>query len=519
MQSSRYPVPLPSWPLETVRRLAGSSPIWLAGGPVRDLLMARRPKDWDFVVLEGAIPLARSCADALDGAFYALDVGRGTGRAIVQPPIPKGHKPSGGSVFLDFAELRGATLLEDLRLRDFTINAMAMTLEGELIDPMGGMDDLAARQIRLTYPGSLRADPVRLLRAVRFVVELGFVLHKETHRHIAQQAGALREAAAERIRDEMLKILALPGSAQGYRLLRELSLLDYALPGELTQIATTDGPDSRDSNDARQASTVRVLQMLEAVVMSTRGAPEISSRIHHEPAMLDAVSAVSAVTEAFKADLVAYLDQDLSAIATRRRLLPWCVLFSELIDNATAKDERAGLEHTPLPRQTEGDAAAAVADQAMTSLRFSAKAREFVATVLRESRQFATLRDSKRDRRACHRYFRDTGDAGVAIALLALAQQYAYASTAQEPPVEYGSLETARCVFKSYFRLYDQVVAPPLLLTGHDLVEMGLSQGPVVGRVLMRLREAQAAGEITTEAQARDWAQQMVREATRMPHA
>ena len=493
----------------------GSSPIWLAGGPVRDLLMGRHPKDWDFVVTEGAIPIARSCADALGGAFYALDVGRGTGRAIVQPPISSGHKPSGGSVSLDFAELRGATLGEDLQLRDFTINAMAMTLEGELIDPTGGLGDLAAKRIRLTYSGSLRADPVRLLRAVRFVVELGFVLSTEMHRHIAQQAGALHEAAAERIRDEMLKILALQGSAQGYRLLSELGLLDHVLPRELTESPVPGETDTHAGAEARQVSTVRVLQMLEAVVTRIRGAPEVSTRTDHNKAMLDAVSAAA---QAYMVDLATYLDRDLSAIATRQQLMPWCALFSELIDNnATVRDGQTGPERTQLPQRAQGDSAAAVADLAMTSLRFSAKAREFVATVLRESSQFAVLRDSNRDRRACHRYFRDTGDAGVAIALLALAQQCVCAPTVQEPPVDYDSLETARCIFRTYFRLYDKVVAPPPLLTGHDLMEMGLSQGPTIGRVLMRLREAQAAGEISTKAQAQDRAQQMVREAARLP--
>src|SRR5690625_8014092 len=80
---------------------------------------------------------------------------------------------------IDFIELRGP-LEEDLRARDFTINAMALDLAGQLIDPTGGRDDLEAGQVRMTSSQALRDDPLRLLRAVRFSNVLQFRLERAT---------------------------------------------------------------------------------------------------------------------------------------------------------------------------------------------------------------------------------------------------------------------------------------------------------------------------------------------------
>jgi len=168
-------VSLPSWPWQIVYRQAQErgSYVWLVGGAVRDLLRRRMPHDWDFAVDRDALRLARQVADVLGGAYFPLDADRETGRVIVQ-------SKEGIPQVLDFALLRGAGLAEDLRMRDFTINAMAVGNDGALIDVIGGYDDLLAGRIRATSERAFQDDPVRLLRALRLAAQFHFEVDYQT---------------------------------------------------------------------------------------------------------------------------------------------------------------------------------------------------------------------------------------------------------------------------------------------------------------------------------------------------
>ncbi len=167
-------IAVPSWPLRAIGHLLPETAIWLAGGAVRDLLLHRVPHDWDLVLPGSGLGIARRVANALGGAYYALDHERGTGRAIVK------HPASGETATIDFAAMRGVDIDEDLRTRDFTINAMALTLDGCIVDPTGGQADLAIGRLRMVSPTCFQDDPVRLLRAIRLSMQLALVIERET---------------------------------------------------------------------------------------------------------------------------------------------------------------------------------------------------------------------------------------------------------------------------------------------------------------------------------------------------
>jgi poly(A) polymerase len=128
----------------------------------------------------------------------------------------------------------GTSLADDLLRRDFTINAMARDpLSGELRDPFGGQADLAARLIRAVGDDAAQRfadDPLRLLRAVRFAVQLGFSIEANTAAAIADQAPTLAKISRERIRDEFGKILVSPQPMQGLRMAVDLGLMPYIVP-------------------------------------------------------------------------------------------------------------------------------------------------------------------------------------------------------------------------------------------------------------------------------------------------
>lgn len=202
----------------------------LVGGYVRDRLLGRVPREVDLVVSGDGLAAARQLADALGGAFHPLDAERGVGRVVLSMPQ--------GRLAVDVASLQGRDLEEDLRRRDFTVNAMAIPLGpqgegGRLIDPLGGREDLKARVLSLPAPDALVRDPVRLLRAVRLEAELGFHLDMRAEAAIRERTQLVRLASAERLREELGRIFSLPESLPAARRLRELSLAEALFPRAL----------------------------------------------------------------------------------------------------------------------------------------------------------------------------------------------------------------------------------------------------------------------------------------------
>ena len=150
---------------------------WIVGGTVRDILLGKFNADLDVAIVGDAVELARSFADATGGAWVLLDQQFGSARVVWPEANPRGWPR-----VLDLVRLRAATIEQDLGLRDFTINALALALEdvgqaasARLIDPLGGAEDLRQGRLRATGPRSLVDDPLRMLRAVRLAAALNYV--------------------------------------------------------------------------------------------------------------------------------------------------------------------------------------------------------------------------------------------------------------------------------------------------------------------------------------------------------
>ena len=206
-----------------------TTPVYVVGGVVRDFLLGVEGKqsDLDLTIDQAALPTAQRVADRLGWAFYPLDAARDVARLVFSAT-------NGEPLICDIASLRGGSLETDLLARDFTVNAMAFALErnGEprLIDICRGQADLANRIVRRVSAASLAEDAVRLLRAVRFTHQLNFTLDEETTVQIKRLQGTLRLASAERVRDELWKMLATDQPAQAIDDLQKLGLLSYVLP-------------------------------------------------------------------------------------------------------------------------------------------------------------------------------------------------------------------------------------------------------------------------------------------------
>lgn len=198
---------------------------YLVGGAVRDMLLGHTPKDSDWLVPDPHAT-AIQAAEALAGSLFAIDERRNVWRVV--------HNVAGQPLVRDYVPLE-TDLITDLNRRDFTINAIAVDLAGNVLDPLNGRQDLMAQTVRMVAATNLHDDPLRLLRGVRFVCQLGFRLDDESHRTLREVArlhavAALPLPAWERIRDELDALLMTPRAASGVWLLAELGALEHYLP-------------------------------------------------------------------------------------------------------------------------------------------------------------------------------------------------------------------------------------------------------------------------------------------------
>lgn len=232
-------------------------PAYIVGGHVRDRLLGRPNKDVDIVCVGDGIQLAEAVASKITPRPKVATYRRfGTAMlrfedievefvgARKESYRPESRKP----------DVEQGTLEDDQFRRDFTINALAVSLNeedyGQLIDPFDGIGDLERQIIRtpLEPEKTFSDDPLRMLRAIRFATQLGFTIEPKTLQGIAQNAERIRIVSQERITTELEKILKAPKPSIGFKLLFDTGLLALIFP-ELTALHGVEDRDGRGHKD------------------------------------------------------------------------------------------------------------------------------------------------------------------------------------------------------------------------------------------------------------------------------
>lgn len=192
---------------------------WLVGGTLRDLLLNRPVVDIDIAVDGDPTPIAQAWSHEVGGRWFWLDPDRMQSRVLLPNQLS-----------VDFTPLRAPTIAEDQALRDYTINSLALSLQGDLsqsvlLDPLGGLTHLEQNCLQLCSLHSIPDDPLRMLKGVRHAVTLRMALSELTLQRIKAQAGSIGQISGERIRDELGKILSAAQPVAGLKLLHESGLL------------------------------------------------------------------------------------------------------------------------------------------------------------------------------------------------------------------------------------------------------------------------------------------------------
>lgn len=451
--------------------------LWLVGGFVRDALLGRPNHDLDLAVDGDVTAIARRLANKLGGSVVALDPAHGTYRVALREPIERIRE-------LDLTRLRAPTIEQDLRLRDFSINAIALPVSepAGLIDPTLGVSDLDGKAVRVASQSSFTDDPLRLLRAVRFAVELEFAIDEETLALASGDAQLLPRAAPERQRDEFARILASDHAAHGVRLLDRLGLLGLLLP-DLEAARGCEQPKEHYFDVFDHS-----VETLAALDLMLRHEPPNERRAAERwRALWARLSHVSGVRER--------LDAPLAEGRPRRVALKFAGLLHDVskpetksVDPETGRVRFYG--HPELGAKRAGRLARA--------LRFSSKEVELIELLIEEHLRPGMLAAPGEvpTPRSLFRFYRDLDGAVEELLLLNLADHAA----ARGPRLTFeewaGHVDYITWLLRTLYE--DETVArPPRLIDGNELMrELALAPGPIVGRLLNAVREAQAAGEV-----------------------
>lgn len=466
---------------------------YLVGGSLRNMLLEEACSDLDIIVEGEAHRLARQLADTL-GGYYARLHDKAS-RVIV--------KADTDDITLDIASLHGQSLEEDLRTRDFTVNALAApldeTLSLQLIDLLHGEEDLRARRLRAVNDAVFQADPLRMLRAVRLMTRYLFSLDADTQELIRRDAALLPAVAPERIHDELYAILEADGATAHLRLLDDLGLLTVLIP-ELIAAKGMRQPDPHycDVFD-HSLETVGTLELISRASVADAQARG-SDALNRVPTHLTPNSTTTVCLANIQSLLKEAEEQGIFTPAelTAPRIKMAALLhdIGKPVTYSTAEDGTIHFYNHP-------QMGAPIALQITRRLSGSIKDRRLAQLVAAHHMRPGQLgQDGEVTPRAIRRYFVDLGPAGIAVALFSLADHLATFGPQPLTSAWERHLSVVSLLLTRYIRERDSIL-PPRLLSPEELMRrLKLEPGPLVGQLLEAIAEAQSEGAISSKEEA-----------------
>lgn len=447
---------------------------WIVGGIVRDAILDQPSRDLDIAADFDPIPFARDFADLHGLGFAILDDTRRVAR-IVKNDHPR--------FTIDIAKLQGGSIAEDLANRDFTINAIACYIRDggyEIADPLGGLDDIRKGVIRPCSTHCIKDDPVRILRAHRFSNHFNYALTSDLNELINNALELLISVPAERALQELVLVLGHPSS--------HISISNMASDGSLFMLF----PELKQSVGVGQndwhhldvfAHSMETLRALERDFLST--APEW----------------LKPFEEMIRGDL----ETEVSFGISRGTVLKFAALLHDCAKpKCRAVDEKGKV--TFYGHEKEGEV---FAKAAAGRLKAPNSVIDGIGKlIVNHLRPFNAISEGVITRRGMYRYHRDLGEWGVAGVIHALAD----AEAAKGPAVTGARRESERVAALETLRYIESAQSAKAarrepLITGHDVMaELGLAPGPLVGKILEAIREADAVGEVTNREDAMELA-------------
>lgn len=457
--------------INEVYSISGGKGCYLVGGVLRSLALARPPGvDYDFVVAWDGVGIkegAEGVAERLGGTAFILDKDA--------PSYRVSFKSGGIRATVDFSPLKGKDITEDLLVRDFTVNAMAIELAALfademplLIDPAKGEIDAKRRLLKATSPEVFREDPLRCLRAVRISRQYGLKITKGTDHAIKKESRLLSDVSPERVRDELLQIFASPNTSSALKSLYELKIMDAVLPEFVDWIDIGGGYDLLDHT----LKTVDEAEALSSAALEG-GFPEAGEGLR------------------------AHFRKTVGTVE-RQALFKMAAFLHD-----AGKPQTIGIRSGRLRfigHEYEGSVRV---EEILKRLKTSRKVTALLtALVKNHHRVFSLAKHEKLSLRAKAHFFRAMeGEPGVDLICLALVD--ARATRGGEDPE---LLALAINLLKHYYGSYSKKKARPLLNGREVMIEFGLPEGTLVGEILKKVSEGVQEGIVKNKKEALSYA-------------
>lgn len=447
-----------TWPRH-LQRLSRIGPVYLVGGCVRDYILGRPCADHDLVVPGDAGRFAHKVADRLGAKVIGIGKANKMTFRVVS-----------GKDVLDFADMQGPCIEEDLKRRDFTMNALAYDLVGErLIDPLGGRNDIRSGTVRLVSDQALVVDPVRMIRAFRFSAHFNFSIAPDTMAVIRKERERIVVCPRERICAELFKMMDTQRSFKWIQQIADTGLLALIIP----ELAACRGCSQNTFHTLDVFDhTMQTYQRLEAVLAD-----------------------LASWWPEFSAAMAAYV-----SVENRRVLLKWAALLHDIGKPSCRRVETSGkirfMGHEKIGART----AAKICRRFKMSNHDRAYITFMVENHLRPLHLFHAARHRDLTAKGIVRFVRKYRDHLMGLLIVAAADQQAKANNG-DAPLEFVSFGGR--ILSVYLADLKPKMNMPRLLSGHDLMKaFGLKPSRLIGKILEGLEEARLNGEIHTKKEA-----------------
>ena len=420
--------------------------LYLVGGTIRDIVLGREPKDYDFVVSVMDLAFVDQLGKILGARCFRMGRKR---EGQVYRLVKEGR-------MLDFTAMAGNDIHQDLMRRDFTINAIAYSFDDQhFYAASQAWKHMKEGKIDLLTPHAIEMDPLRMLRAIRTKCTLAhFDLTARLKKAISRQRSLLEKVAAERIRTELDEIMLSPHPGDGLRVMHGVGLLTQIFPE---------------------------MSPLEGLMQGD---------CHSDDALSHTIAVVDKVMAPAGEDL-----RLIPGLSRRQRLvLGYGALFHDLGKPATrTTDERGAVHFYGHPEHS-----VRLAEDIMVRLKFPKKLRDEIFLVVKNHMRVLTLSTGTPGERALRRLINALGPATLLLLHLGLAELEAKGTQ--------GSAQKDRFILlcQRVRTLYEKknIIDPPQLLKGVDLLELGFEPGPRVGEILREVRQRQIDGELKSKEEA-----------------
>ncbi|MFO7962963.1 MAG: HD domain-containing protein [Desulfobacterales bacterium] len=439
--------------------------VYMVGGSVRDLLMKKKPSDYDLLVAGDARRFSEKLAENLSRRVVEL----GKPGQMLYRIVFKGTT-------FDVSPLSGNSLLSDLENRDFTINAIVYDLkEDRLVDPLNGIQDLETHTVRMISHQAFKNDPIRLLRAYRIASELNFIVDSSTTAAIQNNAFRIGQSAGERIRLELLRLFGSSKSSQYMRHMAQSRLLQEIFP----DLKKLEGCTQNDFHEYDVFDhTLNAYGYLEKLV-------------HHIP------------------DRFPECEPDLSRHmeSSPKALLKLSMLLHDIGKPLTRSSEPDGTVHF----YGHAAAGARMAAAAGQKIKLSRREVRYIDTVIRHHiRPLHLYRLRQADRsvsKPAARFFLNVGKSAPDILIHGIADN---SGKRNEPDALFTSFSIQ--LIRRYFKDFLKKKKNGPLLTGYDLIHsFGLAPSPLFKTILEKTDELHYSNHLKNKAEALVWVRQFLK--------